>query len=280
MREIKTDQITQTVRRLCIEANTRLRQDVIDRLSACRDEEASPLGRQVLDRILENIHVARESAMPLCQDTGAAVVFLEIGQDVHVTGRDLYDAIHEGVRLGYREGYFRKSIVQDPFRRINTGDNTPAFIHAEIVPGDALRIIVIPKGGGSENMSETRMLAPSQGIEGVRRFVVERVRQSGGNPCPPIIVGVGIGGTLEVCAFLAKKAIIRPMGQRHSDPFYASLESSLLKQINRLGIGPQAFGGRCTALDVFTEARPCHMASLPVAVNIQCHAARHGEAVL
>jgi fumarate hydratase subunit alpha len=280
MREIKTDQIIRTVLRLCIESNTRLRQDVINRLESCRDEESSAIGRHVLDQILENARVARASAMPLCQDTGVAVVLLEIGQDVHITGGALSEAVHEGVRQGYEAGFLRKSIVQDPFRRTNTGDNTPAFIHTEIVPGDQLKIVVIPKGGGSENMSEACMLTLSQGLEGVKQFVIDRVRKSGGNSCPPVIVGVGIGGTLEVCAFLAKKAIIRPMGQRHPDPFYAELEISLLDEINQLGIGPQAFGGRCTALEVFVEVRPCHIASLPVAVNLQCHAARHGEAVL
>ncbi|NQT25237.1 fumarate hydratase [candidate division KSB1 bacterium] len=280
MREIKTDQIVQTVRSLCIEANIHLRQDVIDRIQSCRDQETSTIGRQVLGQILENADVARTSAMPICQDTGATVVLLKVGQDVHITGGSLSEAIHEGVRQGYEEGFLRKSIVQDPFRRTNTGDNTPAFIHTEIVPGDQLKITIIPKGGGSENMSEARMLTPSQGLEGVKQFVINRVRISGGNPCPPVIVGVGIGGTLEVCTFLAKKAIIRPIGQRHPDSFYAELETSLLNEINQLGIGPQAFGGRCTALEVFVEVRPCHIASLPVAVNMQCHAARHGEAVL
>jgi len=280
MREIHTDTITETVARLCVMANIHLRQDVVDRIQTCHEEETSAIGKQVLGQILENIQIAKASRMPLCQDTGAAVVLLEIGQDVHVTGTSLSESIQQGVREGYAKGFLRKSIVQDPFRRDNTGDNTPAFIHSEIVPGDRIKIVVIPKGGGSENMSEARMLTPSAGIEGVKQFVVERVRQSGGNPCPPIIVGVGLGGTLEVCAFLAKKAIIRPIGQRHADPFYAELESEILTEINQLGIGPQAFGGICTALEVFVEIRPCHIASLPVAVNIQCHAARHAEAIL
>lgn len=280
MRDIQSDRIVQTVQRLCIEANIRLRRDVIDRIRFCRDRETSETGREVLDRILENARVAGSSEMPLCQDTGATVVLLEIGQDAHIDGGDLNEAVHEGVRRGYEAGYLRKSIVRDPLRRVNTGDNTPAFIHTEIVPGDRLKITVIPKGGGCENMSEARMLTPSAGIEGVKTFVIERVRVSGGNPCPPLIVGVGIGGTLETCAFLAKKAIIRPIGRRHADPFYAELETALLREINQSGLGPQAFGGRCTALEVFTEIQPCHIASLPVAVNLQCHSARHAEAVL
>jgi fumarate hydratase subunit alpha len=216
----------------------------------------------------------------MCQDTGFSVVFLELGQDVHLTDGDLLTSVLEGIRQGTKEGYLRNSIVRDPLRRANTGDNTPAVVHVEIVPGDKIKITVAPKGGGSENMSEVKMLPQSAGIEGVREFVVDRIRRSGGNPCPPVIAGVGIGGTFEKCAWLAKKALLRPAGSSNPDPFYAELESDLLKRINSLGIGPMGFGGRCTALAVHIEAHPCHIASLPVAVNVQCHAARHREKVL
>ncbi len=280
MREIKTNTIIETVRSLCIEANCELGEDVLARLEACLKTEESPTGREVLTQILKNSRIAAEEQMPMCQDTGATVVFLEIGQDVHVSGGGLYDAVHEGVRQGYRDGYLRKSIVRDPLRRENTGDNTPAFIHTDIVPGDRMTIRIAPKGGGSENMSEARILTPSAGIDGVKQVVLDRVRNAGANPCPPVIVGIGIGGTMEICALAAKKSLLRKIGERHPDPFYADLESELLESVNRLGIGPQGFGGRCTALDVFIEVRPCHIASLPVAVNIQCHVARHKEAVL
>jgi fumarate hydratase subunit alpha len=216
----------------------------------------------------------------MCQDTGFPVVFIELGQEVQVTGGDFMSSIHEGVRRGTAEGYLRSSLVRDPLRRVNTGDNTPAVIHVEVVPGDKIKITLAPKGGGSENMSEVKMLPPSAGIEGVAEFVVDRIRRSGGNPCPPVIAGVGIGGTFEKCAWLAKKALLRTAGSPNPDPFYAELEADLLGRINRLGIGPMGFGGRCTALAVHVETHPCHIASLPVAVNVQCHAARHRGIIL
>ncbi|HDQ44550.1 MAG TPA: fumarate hydratase [bacterium] len=280
MREIQTRRISDTVRELCLDSNRMLGDDILIRIRECLDQETSPTGQEVLSQILENARIAAEEQMPLCQDTGVAVVFLDVGQDVHVTGGDLYEAVQAGVARGYQDGYFRKSMVRDPLRRENTGDNTPAFIHTEIVPGDRIKITLLPKGGGSENMSEARILSPSEGPEGIKAFVLGRVRRSGANPCPPIIVGVGIGGTLELCALIAKRSLLRRIGQRHPDPCYAALETELLESVNRLGIGPQGFGGRCTALEVFVEVRPCHIASLPVAVNIQCHAARRGEAVI
>lgn len=281
MREIQCHQITETVARLCQEANFVLGQDVLNSLSKARAEEVSPAGRAILDRILENAGIAAEERMPLCQDCGTAVVFLEIGQDVHISGGELYAAVEEGVRRGYEEGYLRKSIVRQPFSaRINTKDNTPAVIHSEITPGDRLKIIVAPKGGGSDNMSQLAMLAPARGRQGVIEFVVKAVDEAGSNPCPPLIVGVGIGGTAEKAMLLARKALLRPVGQPNPDPEVAELERELLLRVNALGIGPQGFGGRITALAVHAEVFPCHMASLPVAVNLQCHSARHKEAIL
>ena len=280
MRELKTSAITEAVKKLCMDANYHLGEDVVRRLDQCLQTEESPAGKNVLAKILENAGIAEAEAFPLCQDTGFALVFAELGQDLRVTGGDFNAAIQEGVRQGYREGYLRKSIVDDPLRRKNTGDNTPAVIHMELVPGDRLKLVVAPKGAGSENMSEVKMLLPAAGVEGVKAFVVDRVRRSGANPCPPVVVGVGLGGTFEKCALIAKKALLRPIGSRHPDPFYARLEEDLLREINGLGIGPQGFGGRCTALDVMIEVFPCHIASLPVAVNMQCHAARHRETVL
>lgn len=280
MRELKASAITEAVKKLCMSANDILGTDVLDRLRKCLSTEESPVGKNVLNKILENAEIARNGAMPLCQDTGFAVVFAELGQEIHVTGGDFNAAIHEGVRQGYREGFLRKSVLDDPIRRKNTGDNTPAVIYTEIVPGDRLKLMVAPKGGGSENMSEIAMLAPSAGVEGIKAFVVDRIKRSGANPCPPVIVGVGIGGTFEKCAQIAKKALLRTLGTRHPDALYARLEEELLQEINNLGIGPQGFGGRCTALDVMVEVFPCHMASLPVAVNVQCHVARHQEVVL
>lgn len=233
-----------------------------------------------MKQLLENAHIARENAVPMCQDTGFAVVFLELGQDVNITGGFLYDAVNEGVRKGYTEGYLRKSIVNHPLQRINTGDNTPAVIHTSIVPGDKLTITVAPKGGGSENMSAIRMLKPAEGREGVKKFVLETVKNAGPNPCPPVIVGVGMGGTFEKAALLAKQALLRPLGQPHPESDIAELESELLEEINKTGIGPQGLGGRTTALGVHILTYPCHIASLPVAVNINCHAARHKKAVL
>lgn len=280
MRNIQVSALTEAVKILCMDSNYFLGEDVLQKLRECLEQEESPLGKNVLRQLIDNAKIACEEKVPMCQDTGFAVVSVEVGQDVHLIGGDFIEAVQEGVRQGYREGYLRKSIVRDPLRRTNTGDNTPAAVYTEIVPGDRVKIIVAPKGGGSENMSEVKMLPPSAGMEGVREFVVDRVRRSGGNPCPPVIVGVGIGGTFEKCAWLAKKALFKPVGSPNPDPFYAEMESDLLNRINALGIGPMGFGGRCTALSVHIETYPCHIASLPVAVNIQCHAARHRETVL
>ncbi len=279
MREIPVSEVTETVARLCIEANTDLGTDVEEAFRRMKETEESPTGKEVLDLLLENARIAREERMPICQDTGLAVVFLDVGQDVHFTGGSLEDAIHEGVRQGYEKGYLRKSTCH-PFTRKNLGDNTPAIIHTRIVPGDRVRIVVEPKGGGSENMSRVVMLAPAEGIEGIKAYILQRVRESGSNPCPPIVVGVGIGGTFERAAFLAKKATLRPIGTKNPDPELDALERELLEKINRIGIGPGGLGGRTTALAVHIEMMPCHIASLPLAVNIQCHAGRHKEAVL
>ena len=281
MREIHSDQITETVARLCVESNYYLGDDVSIALHRYREAETSPVGREVLDQILENAEIARDEQMPLCQDCGLTVVFLELGQEAHVVGGDLNEAIAEGVRQGYKDGYLRKSMVQRPFSaRINTKDNTPPVLHTTIVPGDRLRIIVAPKGGGSENMSQLGMLKPADGREGVIKFVVEAVRRAGANPCPPIIVGVGVGGSAEKVLWLAKHSLLRNVGQPHADPEVAELEAEILERVNRLGIGPQGFGGLTTALAVHVETFPCHIASMPVAVNIQCHSARHKEATL
>lgn len=281
MREISCDEIARTVARLCVEANLYLGEDVLAALRRAKDEEVSPLGREILDQILRNAEIAAREKLPLCQDCGMTVVFLELGQDVHITGGNLYEAINEGVRRGYEEGYLRKSVVERPFSaRVNTKDNTPAVIHTEVVPGDRLRITVCPKGGGSENMSYLKMLSPAAGRQGVIDFVVDCVDKSGANPCPPVIVGVGIGGTIDQTTLIAKKALLRPVGQPHPDPEVAELEAEILERVNKLGIGPQGFGGRVTALAVHAETFPCHIASLPVAVNIQCHSARHKEAIL
>jgi len=281
MKEIHADQIAETVSRLCIESNYYLGDDVLAALQAYRQKEVSPVGQEVLDQILENARIANEEQMPLCQDCGLTVVFLELGQDAHVVGGDLNEAIAEGVRRGYRDGYLRKSIVARPFSaRVNTRDNTPPVIHTTIVPGDGLRIIVAPKGGGSENMSQLGMLKPADGREGVVRFVVEAVRRAGANPCPPIIVGVGVGGSAEKSLWLAKHSLLREVGQPSPDPEVAELEADILERVNHLGIGPQGFGGLATALAVHAETFPCHIASMPVAVNIQCHSARHKEAIL
>jgi fumarate hydratase subunit alpha len=281
VREIHADQITQTVARLCIESNYYLGEDVLAAIRRYREAEVSPVGREVLDQILQNAQVARDEQMPLCQDCGLTVVFLKVGQDVHLVGGDLNGAIAEGVRQGYRDGYLRKSMVDHPFSaRLNTKDNTPPVIHTTIVPGDALKITVAPKGGGSENMSQLGMLKPADGREGVIRFVVESVRKAGANPCPPIIVGVGVGGSAEKTMWLAKHALLREVGLPSPDPEVAQLEIEILERVNRIGIGPQGFGGLTTALAVHVETFPCHIASMPVAVNIQCHSARHKEAVL
>ena len=279
MREIHTSQITAAVRDLAVSANTHLGQDVLEAFERSIDQEVSPTGKDILEKLIENARIAREEGIPICQDTGFAVVFIELGQEVHLVGGDLKEAINDGVRQGYQEGYLRKSICH-PFTRKNTGDNTPAIIHVEMVPGDGLRLIVAPKGGGSENMSRVTMLTPAVGVQGVKDFVVQRVKESGANPCPPTIVGVGVGGTFEAAALIAKKALLRPLSSQNPDPELADLEGELLEQINGLGIGPQGLGGRITSLAVHVNMMPCHIASLPVAVNIQCHAARHKEAEL
>jgi fumarate hydratase subunit alpha len=281
MRDIHADQITDTVARLCIESNYYLGEDVLTALRAYREKETSPVGREVLDQILENAEIARDERMPLCQDCGLTVVFLELGQDAHITGGDLNEAIAEGVRRGYKDGYLRKSMVERPFSaRINTRDNTPPVIHTTIVPGDQLKITVAPKGGGSENMSQLAMLKPADGRQGVINFVVESVRKAGANPCPPTIVGVGVGGSAEKTMWLAKHALLREVGQPSPDPEVAELEAEILERVNRIGIGPQGLGGLTTALAVHVETFPCHIASMPVAVNLQCHSARHKEAIL
>ncbi len=279
IREISTAEIIKVVRDLCIDANYNLGDDVLSAFKEAIEREHSAPAREVLKQLIENAKIAREEKVPICQDCGLAVVFMEIGQDVHIISGDLNEAINEGVRQGYREGYLRKSACH-PFTRENTGDNTPAILHLQIVPGDKIRIIFAPKGGGSENMSRVDMLTPAAGIEGVKDFVVEWVKESGANPCPPTIVGVGVGGTFERSAILAKKALLRNIGDRNPDPELAEVEEDILKRINRLGIGPMGYGGNFTSLDVFLEVEPCHIASLPVAVNIQCHAARHKEAVI
>ena len=276
MKEIHLSQITAAVRDLAVSANTHLGQDVLEAFERAIDQEVSPTGKDILAKLIENAHIAREEGIPICQDTGFAVVFVELGQEVHLVGGDLKEAIHEGVRQGYQEGYLRKSICH-PFTRKNTADNTPAIIHLEMLPGDGLHLIVAPKGGGSENMSRVTMLTPAVGIQGVKDFVVQRVKESGANPCPPTIVGVGVGGTFEMAAMLAKKALLRPLSSKNPDPELSTLEQELLEEINGLGIGPQGLGGRITSLAVHVNMMPCHIASLPVAVNIQCHAARHKE---
>lgn len=274
MREVAYADVVETVSRLAIEANTFLGEDVLRALEAAAAREESPLGRQVLAEILENDRLAASERLPICQDTGAAVVFVEMGEEVSIKGGSLFDAIHAGVRKGYVEGYLRKSMVVDPLRRQNTKDNTPAIIHLELVPGDRLKITLLPKGGGAENMSRMTMLTPAHGAEGVKQFVLETVEKAGPNACPPVVVGVGIGGTFDTVGMLAKKALLRPVGSIHPDPFYAEMEKELLERINNLGIGPMGYGGRVTALAVHIEAAPCHIVSLPVAVNLQCHAAR------
>ena len=279
MREIQASDVTQTVRRLCVEANCRLPEDMRACIARSRDEEAWPIARDILDRIIENYEIADRDCVPICQDTGMDCVFLEIGQDAHVNG-DLAEAVHEGVRQGYADGYLRKSVVADPLRRVNTGDNTPAMIYYAIVPGDRLKITVAPKGFGSENLSRITMLRPSDGEDGVKDFVVRCAEEAGPNPCPPIVIGVGIGGTFDRAARLAKKALMRPVDVRSDDPYYAAMEAELLARVNALGIGPQGFGGKTTALAVNILACPTHIAGLPVAVNINCHGTRHQSEVL
>lgn len=281
MREVNVKDFIPIVKKLCIDANYYLGKDVIDKIKEFKEKEESETGREVLDILLENYELAAREKMPICQDTGIAVTFLEIGQDVHLVGGNLYEAINEGVRQGYLDGYLRKSMVDDPIiERKNTKDNTPAIIYTDIVPGDKIKITIAPKGGGSENMSEVKMMKAADGIEGVIDFVVDRIKRSGGNPCPPIVVGVGLGGNFEQSALLAKKALLRNLDEENPDPKWAKVEKEILEKINNLGIGPQGLGGRTTALGVHILSMPCHIASMPVAVNVQCHAARHKSAVI
>ena len=280
MRTIHVNDVTSNIREMCIEANHYLAPDMDEALKNAVETEKSGLGKQILNQLQDNLKIAGEDMIPICQDTGMAVVFMEIGQDVHFEGGSLEEAIHEGVRQGYVEGYLRKSVVKDPLIRENTKDNTPAIIHYSIVSGDQVKITVAPKGFGSENMSRIAMLRPSDGLDGVKQFVLDAVLQAGPNPCPPIVVGVGLGGTFDKAALLAKKALLRETGGHNEDPFYAELERELLERINALGIGPQGFGGRTTALAVHMLSMPTHIAGLPVAVNINCHVARHRTEVL
>jgi len=277
MREIKVSQITEAIRKLCIDANYYLGSDIKNRLMKSHEEEDWDIAKGILNKILVNADIAKNEDMPMCQDTGVACVFIEIGQEIQVVGGVLEDAINEGVRQGYKDGYLRKSVVKDPLDRVNTKDNTPAMIYYNIVPGDKLKITVAPKGFGSENMSQIKMLKPSDGLQGVKDFIIKVVKEAGPNPCPPIIVGVGIGGTFDKAATIAKKALIRSIDVRNENPFYAELEEELVTMINELGIGPQGFGGKTTALAVNIETYPTHIAGLPVAVNINCHATRHAE---
>jgi fumarate hydratase subunit alpha len=277
LREINVSEIIAAVRKLCIDANYYLSDDIRQKLEEAYKEEDWSIAKDILGKILVNAGIAKNENMPMCQDTGMTCVFIDLGQEVHIIGGSLEDAINEGVRQGYADGYLRKSVVKDPLNRVNTGDNTPAVINYNIVSGDKIKITVSPKGFGSENMSKLKMLRPADGIEGVKNFVLQTVKEAGPNPCPPIIVGVGIGGTFEKSAIIAKKSLLRPVTQRNGDPFYAELEKELLDKINALGIGPQGFGGRTTALCVNIETYPTHIAGLPVAVNISCHATRHAE---
>ena len=280
MREIQCSKITEVVRKLCIEANEHLPEDVKCAIKTARKEEDGEIAKGILDNIIENYEIADRENVPICQDTGMAVVFMEIGQDVHITGGDLTECVNEGVRQGYIDGYLRKSVVKDPIRRGNTGDNTPAILYTEIVPGEQIRITVGPKGFGSENMSRIMMFKPSAGLEGIKDFIIETVKFAGPNPCPPMVVGVGIGGTFDRCALLAKKALMRPLGSSNKDPFYADLEKELLLKINSLGIGPQGLGGRTTAIGLNIETFPTHIAGMPCAVNINCHVTRHKTEVI
>lgn len=275
MREIHTDLITAAIKDMCIEANTCLNPDIENAIRKSSETEDNPLAKGILSDLIKNAEIARKEGIPICQDTGMAIVFLKIGQDVHITGKNLSEAIDDGIRSGYKDGYLRKSVVADPIRRGNTEDNTPAIIHTEIVPGENIEITVAPKGFGSENMSAVKMLKPSEGEEGVKQFVVETVKKAGGNPCPPIVVGVGIGGSFEKCAYLAKLALTRNIDSKNPDIYYADMEDELLERINNLNIGPQGFGGKTTALGVNIETFPTHIAGMPVAVNISCHVTRH-----
>ncbi len=277
MREINVKEITSAVKKLCIDANYYLSSDVREKLNIAREKEDWEIAKGILDNIIENADIAKNEKMPMCQDTGMACIFVEIGQDVHITGGLLEEAINKGVAEGYSEGYLRKSVVKDPLDRVNTGDNTPAVIYYDIVQGDKIKITVAPKGFGSENMSALKMLKPADGLEGVKEFILKVVKDAGPNPCPPIVVGVGIGGTFDRAAMLAKKALLRPLNSINKNEFYANLEDELVEEINKMGIGPQGFGGKTTSLGVNIETYPTHIAGLPVAVNINCHATRHAE---
>ena len=280
MREIKASTITDVIERLCMEANQVLPQDIKDAISTCRSQEDGDIACGILDNIIENYQIAENEQVPICQDTGMACVFLEIGQDVHITDGDLTEAVNEGVRRGYTKGYLRKSVVKDPVHRGNTGDNTPAMLYTEIVPGEQIKVTVGPKGFGSENMSAIRMFKPSAGIQGIKDFIIETVETAGPNPCPPMVVGVGIGGTFDKAALLAKKALMRPVDTSNPDPYYADLEKEMLQKIKELGIGPQGFGGRTTAIGLNIETMPTHIAGMPCAINISCHVTRHKTEVI
>ena len=280
MRTVQASEITKNIREMCIEANHFLSDDMKKVFDESVKREESPLGKQILTQLQENLEIAGRDMIPICQDTGMAVVFIKIGQEVHIEGGNLTDAINEGVRQGYVDGYLRKSVVRDPIDRVNTKDNTPAIIHYEIVDGDLVDITVAPKGFGSENMSAIRMFKPSAGIEGIKSFILETVEAAGPNPCPPMVVGVGIGGTFDKCALLAKKALMRNTEEPNPDPYYADLEKEMLEKINELGIGPQGFGGKTTALALNIETMPTHIAGMPCAVNINCHVTRHKTEVI
>jgi fumarate hydratase subunit alpha len=279
IKKISTEKIIETIKNLCMETNFNLGRDVLNAFDKAIETEVSPLAKGIFTEIKENAKISGEDQVPLCQDCGTAVVFIDIGQDVHITGGDLREAVNAGVRLGYENGYLRKSVCH-PLSRKNTGDNTPAIIHYEIVPGNNLKITLAPKGGGSENMSRIKMLTPASGIEGIKEFVINTVKEAGGNPCPPVILGIGIGGNFERSALLAKRALLREIGTRNQDRELAKIEEDILESVNRLGIGPMGYGGSNTCLDVFIEMEPCHIASLPAAVNINCHSARHKQAIL
>lgn len=280
MKELDLRKVTDEVERMCIEGNYFIGKDVLDKIKEAHAKEESEVGKKILGQILENDDIAAKEQVPMCQDTGIVVIFVEVGTDVKING-DIYEAINEGVRRGYEKGYLRKSVVRHPLDRVNTKDNTPAIIHTKLVPNsDKVKIIVAPKGGGSENMSALKMLKPSDGIEGVKKLVVDTIKNAGGNPCPPIIVGVGIGGNFEKAALLAKEAVLRPINDKNADPIAADLEAELLELINKTGVGPLGLGGRTTALAVKVNTYPCHIAALPVAININCHAARHKEVEL
>lgn len=280
MREISVNTITEAVAKLCIQANCVLNDDVYCALENAKKTEKSEIGKEILCQLTENADIAKDETVPICQDTGMAVVFVEIGQEVHITGGLLTDAVNEGVRKGYTEGYLRKSVVSDPFIRGNTNDNTPAIIHYDIVGGDKVKIIVAPKGFGSENMSKIYMLKPSAGIEGAKDAIVQAVDEAGPNPCPPMVVGVGVGGNFEMAAYLAKKALLRPIGSHSDKPHLREMEEELLERMNNLGIGPQGLGGVTTVLGVNVESYPTHIAGMPIAVNISCHVTRHAEVIL